>query len=108
MAPILQVRKSTYWYSIWRVACGKSCMCVCVHACCTYYGHETYDAVMLAGMLNHAPPDLNMSEDVAGDGSQNRMETPQSLPLDTEQKAHVQVPPQPAEVQIFGTDTAQR
>jgi hypothetical protein len=57
---------------------------------------------MLAGMLNRAPPDPNVSEDVAGDGSQNKMETP----LDTEQKAaHIQVLPQPAEMQIFGTDT---
>lgn len=59
---------------------------------------------MLAGISNHAPPDLNALEDVAGDGSQNKMETP----LSTEQKAHVQVPPQPAEMQIFGTDTSQR
>jgi len=59
---------------------------------------------MLAGMLNRAPPDLNASEDVAGDGSQNKMEAQ----LNTEQKAPVQVPPQPAEMQIFGTDTAQR
>jgi len=64
-------------------------------------GHEIFDAVMLAGMLNRAPPDPNVSEDVAGDSSQNKMETP----LDTEQKAHIQVLPQPAETQIFGTDT---
>lgn len=57
-----------------------------------------------ARISNHAPPDPNASEDVAGDGSQNKMETP----LDTEQKAHVQVPPQPAEMQIFGTATSQR
>jgi hypothetical protein len=62
---------------------------------------------MLAGMLNHAPPDPNVSEDAAGGTSQNKMETPLPLPLDTEQKAHVQVPPQPAEMQIFGTDTSQ-
>ena len=59
---------------------------------------------MLAGMLNHAPPDPNVLEDVAGDSSQNKMETA----LNTEQEAHVQVSPQPAEMQIFGTDTAQR
>jgi hypothetical protein len=35
--------------------------------------HEIFDAVMLAGMLNRAPPDPNVSEDAAGDSSQNKM-----------------------------------
>lgn len=52
-------------------------------------------------MLNRAPPDPNVSEDVVGDGSQNKKETPP----DTEQKANIQVLPQRAETQILGTDT---
>lgn len=55
---------------------------------------------MLAGMLNHAPPNPNVSEDVPGDSSQNKMDTP----LDTAEN----VSPQPAEMQILGTDTSQR
>jgi hypothetical protein len=59
---------------------------------------------MLAGMLNHAPPDLNVAEDVAGDNSQNKIATS----IDTEEKDHIQISPQPAEMQLFGTDTSQR
>jgi hypothetical protein len=59
---------------------------------------------MLAGTLNHSALDPNVSEDVEGNSSQNKMETL----LDTEEKAQIQVSPQLAEMKIFGTDTSQR
>jgi hypothetical protein len=55
---------------------------------------------MLAGMLNHAPPDPNVSEDVPGDSSQNKM----NAPLSTAEK----VLPQPDKMQILETDSHQR
>lgn len=57
-----------------------------------------------ASMLSHTALDLNVSAGVEGDSGQNKMETS----LTTEEKARIQVPPQPAEMQIFGTDTSQR
>jgi hypothetical protein len=55
-------------------------------------------------MLSHTALDLNVSAGVEGDSGQNKMETS----LTTEEKARIQVPPQPAEMQVFGTDTSQR
>ncbi|GFG28637.1 hypothetical protein Cfor_06571 [Coptotermes formosanus] len=57
-----------------------------------------------ASTLNHSALDPNVSEDVEGNSSQNKMETL----LDTEEKAQIQVSPQLAEMKIFGTDTSQR